>query len=82
MDDNNQEIPLNATIRQEYAKCGDPDCQNPHGPYLYAYWKQGKKLKEIIFQEVIKDCRVFDECSNNIAKHLKIHSEARTCINS
>jgi hypothetical protein len=23
-----QEIPLNATIRQEYVKCGDPDCQN------------------------------------------------------
>ena len=24
MDDDNQEIPLNATIRQEYVKCGDP----------------------------------------------------------
>jgi hypothetical protein len=47
MDDSNQEIPLNATIRQEYVKCGIPDCQNSHGPYLYAYWKQGKKLKEI-----------------------------------
>jgi hypothetical protein len=40
------EIPLNATIRQEYVKCGDPDCQNSHGPYLYAYWKQDKKLKK------------------------------------
>ena len=27
-------------------KCGDPDCQNSHGPYLYAYWKQDKKLKK------------------------------------
>jgi hypothetical protein len=40
------EIPPNATIRQEYVKCGDPDCQNSHGPYLYAYWKQDKKLKK------------------------------------
>jgi NAD(P)H-flavin reductase len=27
-------------------KCGNPDCQNSHGPYLYAYWKQDKKLKK------------------------------------
>jgi hypothetical protein len=40
------EIPLNATIRQEYVKCGNPDCQNLHGPYLYAYWKQDKKLNK------------------------------------
>jgi NAD(P)-dependent dehydrogenase (short-subunit alcohol dehydrogenase family) len=43
---NNLEIPPNATIRQEYVKCDDPDCQNLHGPYLYAYWKQDKKLKK------------------------------------
>ena len=46
MNDNNQEIPPNATIRQEYVKCGNPDCENSHGPYLYAYWKQDKKLKK------------------------------------
>ena len=46
MNDNNHEIPPNATIRQEYVKCGNPDCQNSHGPYLYAYWKQDKKLKK------------------------------------
>jgi hypothetical protein len=40
------EVPLNATIRQEYVKCGDPDCENSHGPYLYAYWKQDKKLEK------------------------------------
>ena len=40
------EIPPNATIRQEYVKCGNPDCQNSHGPYLYAYWKQDKKLNK------------------------------------
>ena len=40
------EIPPNATIRREYVKCGNHDCQNQHGPYLYAYWKQDKKLKK------------------------------------
>ena len=40
------EIPTNATIRQEYVKCGNPDCKNSHGPYLYAYWKQDKKLNK------------------------------------
>jgi hypothetical protein len=43
---NDLEIPPNATIRQEYVKCGNSDCQNSHGPYLYAYWKQDKKLKK------------------------------------
>ena len=43
---NNFEIPPNATIRQEYVRCGNPDCQNQHGPYLYAYWKQDKKLNK------------------------------------
>jgi hypothetical protein len=40
------EIPPNATIRQEYVKCGDPDCQNSLGPYLYACWKHDKKLNK------------------------------------
>jgi hypothetical protein len=43
---NDLEIPPNATIRQEYVKCGNPDCQTSHGPYLYAYWKQDKNLKK------------------------------------
>jgi hypothetical protein len=45
MNDNDLEILPNAKIRQEYMKCGNPDCQNSHGPYLYAYWKQDKKLE-------------------------------------
>jgi hypothetical protein len=49
MRNNNGEIPPNATIRQEYGKCDNPDCQDlhrPHGPYLYAYWRQDKKLNK------------------------------------
>jgi hypothetical protein len=40
------EIPPNATIRQEFIRGGNPDCQNSHGPYLYAYWKHDKKLNK------------------------------------
>jgi hypothetical protein len=46
MNDNNHEIPQNATIRQEHVRCGNPDCQQLHGPYLYAYWKDGKRLRK------------------------------------
>jgi hypothetical protein len=61
------EIPPNATIRQEYVKCGDPDCQNSHGPYLYAYWKQDKKLKK---RYVGKNLEEFG--LRKIAKEIKV----------
>ena len=46
MADNDHEIPSNATIRPERVRCGNPDCQKLHGPYLYAYWKSGKRLRK------------------------------------
>jgi hypothetical protein len=64
MDDNNQEVPLNATIRQEY---GNPDCQNSHGPYLYAYWKQDKKLKKRYVGKNLEDFGL-----RKIAKEIKL----------
>jgi hypothetical protein len=69
MDDNNQEVPLNATIRQEYVKCGNPDCQNSHGPYLYAYWKQDKKLKKRYVGKNLEDFAI-----RKIAKEVKLRS--------
>jgi hypothetical protein len=41
-------IPGNATIRKEYIKCGKQTCEDYHGPYFYAYWKdpESKKLKK------------------------------------
>jgi hypothetical protein len=42
-------VPGNATIRQEYVKCGKTPCYHGrHGPYYYAYWKdhETKKLKK------------------------------------
>jgi hypothetical protein len=67
MDDNNLEIPQNATIRQEYVKCGNPDCQNSHGPHLYAYWKQDKKLRKLYVGKNLEDFAI-----RKIAKEVKL----------
>ena len=48
---NYRNLPSNATISEEYVKCGKPDCQwCKHGPYFYAYWKDdnGKLKKKYI----------------------------------
>jgi hypothetical protein len=60
-------IPPNATIRQEYVKCGNPDCQNSHGPYLYAYWKQDQKLNKRYVGKNLEDFRL-----GKIAKEIKL----------
>jgi len=44
-------IPKNATIREEYVRCGNNFCLKcEHGPYYYAYWrdKSGKLKKKYI----------------------------------
>jgi hypothetical protein len=64
---NNLDIPLNATIRQEYVKYGNPDCQKSHGPYLYAYWKQDKKLNKRYVGKNFDDSRL-----RKMAKEIKL----------
>jgi hypothetical protein len=41
-------IPQNATIREEYVRCGKEFCLKcEHGPYYYAYWRdKSRKLKK------------------------------------
>jgi hypothetical protein len=63
------EIPLNATIRKEYVKCGNPDCEKSHGPYLFAYWKQDKKLNKRYIGKHLEDFRL-----RKIAKQIKLKS--------
>jgi hypothetical protein len=48
-------------------KCGDPDCQTSHGPYLYAYWKQDKKLKKRYLGKNFEDF-----ATRKIAKEVKL----------
>jgi hypothetical protein len=67
MTDNYPEIPPNATIRREYVKCGNPDCQNSHGPYLYAYWKYHKKLNKRYVGKSLEAFRL-----RQIAKEMKV----------
>ena len=67
MNDNDLDIPPNATVRQEYVRCGNPDCQNSHGPYLYAYWKQDKKLKKRYVGKNFEDFAI-----RKIAKQVKL----------
>jgi hypothetical protein len=40
----------NATIKEEYVRCGKLECPYEHGPYYYAYWKDdnGKLRKKYI----------------------------------
>ena len=34
------------TFRYETVRCGKPNCTRcPHGPYWYAYWKQGGRTR-------------------------------------
>jgi hypothetical protein len=34
------------TFRQETVRCGRPNCTRcPHGPYWYAYWREGGRLR-------------------------------------
>ena len=48
------QLPLGAAAghlkRAEYRRCGSPSCSTclegkGHGPYLYAVWREGKKVK-------------------------------------
>jgi len=35
------------TFRCEFVKCGKAGCKKcPHGPYWYAYWREGKRLRK------------------------------------
>jgi|GEM_PF-713312 len=45
---NSKAIPKNATIREEYVRCGKDLCLKcVHGPYYYAYWRdKSRKLKK------------------------------------
>jgi hypothetical protein len=40
---NAKTTPDHATIRKEYVRCGKLGCEEPHGPYYYAYWKEEEK---------------------------------------
>ena len=55
-------------------KCGNPDCENSHGPYLYAYWKQDKKLKKRYVGKNLEDFglrKIAKEVKLRLSQHIK-----------
>ena len=39
-------IPPTCTLEREYVLCGKPRCSRRHGPYWYAYWKEGARTRK------------------------------------
>jgi hypothetical protein len=40
------DVPGKVTYRQEQVRCGRENCTRcPHGPYWYAYWREGGRLR-------------------------------------
>ena len=38
--------PPAVTYRHEKVRCGKPGCKScPHGPYWYAYWREGGRVR-------------------------------------
>ena len=61
-------IPENATIRKEYIKCGKEVCEQKHGPYYYAYWKDpesNKLKKKYIGDHMPNNEELNNDCNNN-----------------
>ena len=41
-----KELPGKITYRLQQVSCGKPGCNKcPHGPYWYAYWREGGKVR-------------------------------------
>jgi hypothetical protein len=43
-------VPALHSVQQEHRRCGKPNCRTcrdgaGHGPYLYAVWREGTKVK-------------------------------------
>lgn len=55
------------TVRAEYVKCCKPKCDKLHGPYLYNYFYENKKLKKkYISLGTLQDYKLAEEYQNNL----------------
>ncbi|KGF71563.1 hypothetical protein DO97_17510 [Neosynechococcus sphagnicola sy1] len=44
--DKEEPVTQDISYQQQYRRCGKPTCGTcPHGPYWYAYWRDGAKVK-------------------------------------
>lgn len=43
------------TVRFEYTRCNKGRCQQcPHGPYVYHYWHEGKRLRKMYVGRLVE----------------------------
>lgn len=44
------------TYRQQEVRCGKADCTKcPHGPYWYAYWREGERVRSRYIGRTLPD---------------------------
>jgi hypothetical protein len=83
--------PTNATIREEYVKCksfscsqcgsgicAESDVSGPHGPYIYAYWKENKRVKKKYIGRSFEDYELSILVKTNKRYGLSHHYEKET----
>ncbi len=76
------QIPCNQhiTYQLQFRKCGKASCSTcrntqGHGPYWYAYWREGSRLKSGYVGK-----REPEEEGNNIKKRLKAMKAAKVAV--
>ena len=63
------------TYREEYVKCGKPNCSKctqgkGHGPYHYAYWREGSKIRKRYIGKKFKALRELPGFQNLTSEQL------------
>jgi hypothetical protein len=68
---NSRNLRRNATIREEYVRCGKPDCPCKHGPYYYAYWRDDKaKLRKKYIGKYYRQVENTDKDKSSDMEHV------------
>ena len=69
------------TYHLQYRKCGKPSCSTcrqgqGHGPYWYAYWREGSRLRSGYIGKVLPDGVRTPQNSGEMGDYDKPHSHA------
>ena len=64
-------IPARATLAREYVLCGK--CPHKHGPYWYAYWKEGNKSRKRYVGSHVALARLIDSWGERAGRD--VHDE-------
>ena len=69
------------TYQHQYRKCGKPSCSTcrqgqGHGPYWYAYWREGSRLRSGYIGKVLPDGVSTPQNSGEMGDYDKPHPHA------